>query len=1035
MNFIQNFKTNSKRLIRLKSDEKTLFPFQMKIIPFYGKLISLSWILSFLFLSLPSIGQDILKIPVVVHIIPTDSIETNISTAQVESAIEALNDDFRYGNGPDTEIEFCLAEIDPYGNTTSGIINWGTCINSCYMGYDTIGISPQINELDIKTSTGWPVDKYYNIWVVHKLGGSWTGLNAYARRPGSPTILDGTAILFSAFGKGSNFPLESTTNLNRTITHEMGHAFGLLDVYEGDMNGTMCPTNGSCWSDGDKICDTPPSIRTNGGCPLTNACSPGNLNSNNYMNDTDESCKDRFTSGQAFRMYNTVLTTREELFNNGLACDPECMEVDASFYATNFVGNLPVSVNAFNTSTSTSGNISGYVWYKDGVEVGADEPLMLLIDSYGVFELCIEAFDDTCSEISCQLINVSPSPMNPDFDFCESSENIINDPSFTNFSSPPWPPGSQFTEGLNEMAEWQDHVFFTNPNDSPWYCFHQGNQGFVGVSYINEGSPSYENVFSTDLMTLSPGNEYAYVVEYTVQQRDEGVGINDVEVRFNLSSDPNVSGNTNPQIASVSSPLNFPSTAGQFATNGYYCYEDNDSYQNFEIRSIGGTFSAPPLYNGSDEWLFWLWARNTDDLENNVYFSNLLVCPIEVCNGTPQIDFEPNGCSIKFSASSTSTSDNDPDFTWNFGDGTAFDMGSEVEHEFLWGGQHTICVFMDCGGREVVECITVLIEDDTNCDVATNCTEISIDQNMTSCGENDYLVSGEITIPDGFQPCNALDQVFTSQMAQVNNSSIDIIGTTLYYSLEVSPNDPNSSEDISANLVLCDEDGNTNCYTLTSAFSPIECDNCVQSSGGPRMAECNEELSDEDKNVYSGMFTYSPPAGFEFCGSNSTIAGMEISNSGNNFNFDLTTSASGQIDESINLTFCRYDVEGNLIGTHCVEVPIQVTIVCPNRSEEGEEGRGESRQSVASESLQNDNVEIIYATQLSANSLQVRYSLLDNDATINILDNQGKILGANMIKANSSESTIMIEGLIPGLYIIQLIDEEGNLDIEKVILF
>ena len=70
----------------------------------------------------------------VVHVIYANSTE-NISDAQVISQINVLNDDFRRANGDadntwsqaaDTQIEFCLATVDPDGNSTSCITRKST---------------------------------------------------------------------------------------------------------------------------------------------------------------------------------------------------------------------------------------------------------------------------------------------------------------------------------------------------------------------------------------------------------------------------------------------------------------------------------------------------------------------------------------------------------------------------------------------------------------------------------------------------------------------------------------------------------------------------------------------------------------------------------------------------------------------------------------------------------------------------------------------------------------------------------------------
>lgn len=83
--------------------------------------------------SLNRAAPPIYSIPVVFHVIhkgePVGSV-TNISDAQLMSAIDALNRDYRktsadggiaQGIGADTEIEFCLASKDPSGNPHSGI--------------------------------------------------------------------------------------------------------------------------------------------------------------------------------------------------------------------------------------------------------------------------------------------------------------------------------------------------------------------------------------------------------------------------------------------------------------------------------------------------------------------------------------------------------------------------------------------------------------------------------------------------------------------------------------------------------------------------------------------------------------------------------------------------------------------------------------------------------------------------------------------------------------------------------------------------
>ena len=89
-----------------------------------------------------SSSSTILTIPVVVHVVYYNSTE-NISTTQVQSQIDILNEDFRRMNADasntpsafqsvaaDCEIEFCLATTDPNGNNTTGITRTSTSQSS-----------------------------------------------------------------------------------------------------------------------------------------------------------------------------------------------------------------------------------------------------------------------------------------------------------------------------------------------------------------------------------------------------------------------------------------------------------------------------------------------------------------------------------------------------------------------------------------------------------------------------------------------------------------------------------------------------------------------------------------------------------------------------------------------------------------------------------------------------------------------------------------------------------------------------------------
>jgi PKD repeat protein len=268
-------------------------------------------------------SNEILTIPVVVHIIHKGEAVgsgTNISDEQIWSAINGLNEDYRKmagtngdGDGADIGVEFCLAQRDPSGNAHSGINRVSGCsvANYCTQGI-TAGNGQGANELNIKNLSRWPNQDYYNIWVVSEIennnGGS--GIQGYAYFPTTSPV-DGTVILFNAFGTTGN--LKSYTNLNRTLTHELGHAFALFHTFQG---GSCSETN--CTLQGDRVCDTPPTT-LNSSC--SNAACGGTQQVENYMDYTSQSCKNMFTEGQRTRMRLAIQNSRTNLLNSN-GCEP-----------------------------------------------------------------------------------------------------------------------------------------------------------------------------------------------------------------------------------------------------------------------------------------------------------------------------------------------------------------------------------------------------------------------------------------------------------------------------------------------------------------------------------------------------------------------------------------------------------------------------------------------------------------------------------------------------------------------------------------
>jgi hypothetical protein len=246
----------------------------------------------------PEVAQrpGVTRIPVVVHVV-WNTTQQNISDAQIRSQIDVLNRDFRrtnpdVNNTPapflpltaDARIEFFLANVDPNGAPTTGIIRRQTTVTS-FTANDA---------MKSQASGGadpWPSDRYLNMWVC-QLGG---GLLGYAQFPGGPAATDGVVITHSGFGTtGTAAP---PFNLGRTATHEIAHWLNLNHIWGDD--GTGCTGT-------DNVADTPNQGGPNYGTPTFPRVSCGNGPNGdmfmNYMDYVDDSVMVMFTTGQVTRM-------------------------------------------------------------------------------------------------------------------------------------------------------------------------------------------------------------------------------------------------------------------------------------------------------------------------------------------------------------------------------------------------------------------------------------------------------------------------------------------------------------------------------------------------------------------------------------------------------------------------------------------------------------------------------------------------------------------------------------------------------------
>ncbi len=261
--------------------------------------------------------RSIITIPVVVHVIYNTNAE-NISTAQINSQIATLNEDFRLLNADslmddhpfwqytsDAQIEFCLASLDPDGNPTTGITRTFTSVTS----FDGSG-SEKFTSQD--GHDNWDPTRYLNMWVCDL---TTAGLLGYATFPSDLNDwpeYDGVVITYTAFGNTGS--AASPNDLGRTATHEVGHWLNLYHIWGDDTCGD------------DLVSDTEVAYEANYGCPDfpyndNSSCGAGDDGEMymNYMDYVDDGCMMMFTFGQTQRMRATLNSARSGLLTSS-AC-------------------------------------------------------------------------------------------------------------------------------------------------------------------------------------------------------------------------------------------------------------------------------------------------------------------------------------------------------------------------------------------------------------------------------------------------------------------------------------------------------------------------------------------------------------------------------------------------------------------------------------------------------------------------------------------------------------------------------------------
>lgn len=239
-------------------------------------------------------------IPVVFHVVHNFGPE-NISNAQIEDAIRVMNEDFRALNQgastvhpnyaelvADVGVEFRLAQIDPDGNCTNGIVR--TVHPATSEGSNVLKLISPI----------WDRSSYMNIWVCQSIA---SGAAAYAYYPSSLAgefglVNDGIVTRHDYVGAIGT----SNSQRSHTLTHEVGHWLNLMHLW-GNSNNPGSEDN--CEMD-DEVDDTPVT-RGWTSCNVNGESCGTHDNVENYMEYAF--CMKMFTEGQKVRMLAALEST------------------------------------------------------------------------------------------------------------------------------------------------------------------------------------------------------------------------------------------------------------------------------------------------------------------------------------------------------------------------------------------------------------------------------------------------------------------------------------------------------------------------------------------------------------------------------------------------------------------------------------------------------------------------------------------------------------------------------------------------------
>ena len=331
-------------------------------------------------------AATVYTVPVVFHIMGPQ----NISDQTFADLIAYVNDDYgRTGSDVasinptfsglyiDAEVRFAIAQRDPNGNCTNGIVRHSS--ESIYWNQ----MSPNYKFSGTGTNR-WPTNKYLNIYIVDCISSpsspcppSGSFIGGYTYLPGGTPYTSNGNMGDAIVMVRSQLPTPANPHESRTLSHEIGHWLNLKHTF-GDSNspvfGNPSPPTVTCGSAtlNDGVADTPETKGYFSICPSTFSGDCTSLpNIENIMDYS--SCPKMFTSGQVTKVRTALqssvggrnnLWSAANLTATGIAPGYTCAPV-ADFKSNKVNGCVGTSITFSEQSAEGSG-AGTYTWTFQG---------------------------------------------------------------------------------------------------------------------------------------------------------------------------------------------------------------------------------------------------------------------------------------------------------------------------------------------------------------------------------------------------------------------------------------------------------------------------------------------------------------------------------------------------------------------------------------------------------------------------------------------------------------------------------------------